>query len=257
MTQTLTARRCLTPLLLAPLLLATAIAPGALAQDDPLIDPEAAQRLRAMSDYLAGAETLHLVAFSFFDETEDSGIQIKRFMIHDVRLARPDRLAFTSTFDDGTVRQGWYVDGTLTVAAPEDGRYIVIDAGDSIDATLDMVEERYGYSLPLADILYSDVYAAQEPYMLSAAYLGERMIMNTALDHVSVESIGADWQVWMDAGDTPIPRRLVMQFVETDGQPEYMLTFHRVEIDPAFEPAVFEAQLGDDWERVEPQSMSE
>ena len=220
----------------------------------PSIDPLAEDRLTALSDHLAAAETLHFVALSFFDETEEGGIQIKRFIVHDVRVARPDRLAFTSTFDDGAVRHGWYDGTSLTVAAPADGRYVVIEAAGGIDAMLDLVDERYGLGLPIADILYSNVYAAQQPYMLSAVYLGERVIQNRRFDHVSVESTGADWQIWMDIGDAPTPRRMVMQFIEQEGQPEYMVTFHRFDIDPSLGAEVFEPQIGDDWDRVDPRS---
>ena len=117
---------------------------------------------------------------------------------------------------------------------------------------LDTVQEDYDLSLPLADILYSDFYAAQEPYILSAAHLGERTIQDVTFDHISVESIGADWQVWIETTVAPIPRRLVMQFVEADGQPEYMATFHRWAVGEPIDEAAFIATIPDDWERMEP-----
>ena len=118
---------------------------------------------------------------------------------------------------------------------------------------LDTVQEDYDLSLPLADILYSDFYAALEPYILSAAHLGERTIQDITFDHISVESVGADWQVWIETTVAPIPRRLVMQFAEADGQPEYMATFHRWAVGEQIDEAAFIVAIPEDWERMEPQ----
>ena len=106
--------------------------------------------------------------------------------------------------------------------------------------------------MPLADVLYNDMYAAQEPFLLSAAYLGERTIQDVSLDHISVESVGADWQVWIDSAADPLPRRLVMHFVESEGDPEYMATFHSWTVGEPVDDTTFVAEIADNWERVEP-----
>lgn len=228
---------------------------AALAQDEngdaSLIDPAAEERLIDMSNYLAGAETLQFTAVSFFDEIQESGILVKRFLVHEVRLRRPDRFAFTAAFDDGTVREGWYDGTTLTVAMPQDGRYVQVPAPDTIDATLDMVQQELGRSVPLADILYSDVYAAQQPYILSAIYLGERIIQDTAYDHISVESVGADWQLWLASGEMPTPRMFMIHYVEADNQPEYMAMFSDWAVGEPLDDTVFVADIQENWEQVE------
>ena len=87
--------------------------------------------------------------------------------------------------------------------------------------------------------------------MLSAMHLGERVVLDDSLDHISVESIGADWQVWMDTGDAPLPRRLVMQFIEAEGAPDYMATFHEWNVDEPIDADVFVADLPEDWQQVD------
>jgi len=226
--------------------------PQAPPEEASLIDPRAEERLRAVSDLLAGADTLTFRAVSFFDEVRESGIQIKRFIVHDVQVDRPGRLAFTSTFDDGTVRQGWYDGETLTVAMPDADRYMRIEAPGDIDALLDLMQQDYDLNLPLADILYSDVYAAQEPYLLSALHLGERILEDQRLDHLSMESTGADWQLWLEQGERPLPRRMVIEFVAAEGQPEYMATFASWTLNEPIDPATFTAEIPEGWEQVEP-----
>ena len=194
-------------------------------------------------------------ALSFFDEVEDSGVKVKRFLVHDVVIRRPDRLHFRSQFDDGTSRVGWY-DGTRFVVASEtESIYVEIDAPDTIDGLVDMLQQDYGMSLPVADLLYSDFFAAQSPHILSAAYIGERRVEDLVLDHLSFESTGADWQLWTEADDTPTPVRMVIEFIHAESAPQYMITLRDVAIDEPVDDAQFQADLSPDWQQVEPQSQ--
>ena len=223
--------------------------------DDGLIDPQAERRLRAVSDYLGSADTLRFQAASFFDEVEDSGVKVKRFIIHDVVVQRPDRLHFRSRFDDDTSRIGWY-DGTRFVVASEtEGLYIDVEAPETIDELVDMLQQDYGMTLPVADLLYSDFFAAQAPHILSAAYLGERRADDLVLDHLSFESTGADWQLWAEADDTPVPVRMVIEFIHAEGAPQYMITLRDVAIDGPVDDALFQPDLLPEWQLVEPQAQ--
>jgi hypothetical protein len=241
------------PLVAVALLLG---AQGAAAQDsgakEGMVDPRAESRLQELSDFLGSARTLSFTADSFFDEIEDSGVKIKRFIVHDVVLKRPDRLYFRSTFDDGGTREGWYNGKKLVVAAPGVDSYVEIEAPGSVDALLDFVQENYQLSVPISDLLYSSLFAAQSEHLLSGVYLGQRSLRDTTLDHLSFESVGADWQVWMDAGGPPVPRRIVIAFVGTEGEPEYMASFRDWKFDQAVSLDVFEFEPPANWKRLEP-----
>jgi len=231
-------------------------AQGAAAQDsevkEGLIDPRAESRLQELSDFLGSVRTLSFTADSFFDEIEGSGVKIKRFIIHDIVLKRPDRLYFKSTFDDGGTREGRYNGKKLIVAAPGMNSYVEIEAPGNVDALLDFVQEEHGLSVPVSDLLYSNLAATHSEHLLSGVYLGQRSLRGTTLDHLSFESVGADWQVWMDAGEPPVPRRIVITFVGTEGEPEYMATLRDWKFDQAVSDNVFEFEPPADWKRLEP-----
>ena len=215
----------------------------------------AEERLRAVSEYLGSAETLRFRASSFFDEVEDSGVKVKRFIVHDVVVQRPDRLHFRSRFDDGTSRVGWYDGVRFVVASETEGVYVEIDAPPTIDALLDMLQQDLGMALPVADLLYSDFFGVQAPHILSAAYLGERRFNDLVLDHLSFESTGADWQLWSEADDTPVPIRMVIEFVHAESAPQYMITLRDVAIGEPVDSTLFQPDLLPEWQQVEPQAQ--
>ena len=121
----------------------------------------------------------------------------------------------------------------------------------TIDETLDYLMENYPINIPIADLLYSDIFTIAKENLLSAVYLGERTIEGDVLDHLSFESTGADWQLWVQHGDRPVPRRLLITFVNTPGEPEYLTIIPEWDFDPKVDDAAFQFAPPKDWERFE------
>lgn len=234
------------------LLCATAALPPAFAQDDPaplapgLEGDEGFQKLAAASDFLKAAESLRFVASSFFDGQSQSGVRLKRFATHEVVVRRPNELAFVTIFDDGFERRGWFSGSELVVATPAAETYIRLPFEGSVDALLDHVSDTYDISVPFADFVRSDIIAAQRPYLLSIEDAGTRRVANMSVDHIVGESIAADFQIWIQTGDTPLPVRFVATYVREPGDPDYMLTFLEWDLNAATDEN-FEVELGENW----------
>jgi hypothetical protein len=43
--------------------------------------------------------------------------------------------------------------------------------------------------------------------MTAAGYIGTSWIDGVECDHVAVRQADVDWQVWIERGDTPLPRK--------------------------------------------------
>ena len=184
-----------------------ASAAGARAQEGGPIEPRAVERLQRMSDALAEARTLSFEAESLYDQVEISGVKIKRAVSQEIVLRRPDSLYFRSVRDDGKVREGRYDGKALTIVPDGGGAYARIDVPGSVDTMLDLIQAEYQVNIPVADLLYADLYGRVKDHLLSGVYLGERTIGGEVLDHLSFETTGADWQLWLERGDRPLPGR--------------------------------------------------
>jgi hypothetical protein len=215
------------------------------------LDPEAVQRLQRMSDVLAKARTLSLKAESLYDQVELSGVKIKRSVTQEIVLRRPDSLRFSSSRDDGKVREGRYDGQALTIVPKGGGAYASIDAPGGIDAMLDLIQADYQVNVPVADLLYADLYGRVKDYLLSGVFLGPRTINGEVLDQLSFETTGADWQLWLEQGDRPLPRRLVVTFVNAPGEPEYLTVIKEWKLDQDVDDALFRSQVPADWRRID------
>ncbi len=239
---------------LAAMLIIQVSSPGHAQQDteSPLLDPVAMEKLRAFSDFMGGLELFTFRAVGSFDEPEPSGVNIKRFITVEAAVQRPDRLALHYTFDDGTVRKAWYKNAEIVFASITDGTYSRSPAPGTLDELFVFVEQKLGFSPPLADFLVSDIYDTQAKDLLSAVYLGEKVINNRKLDHISFESQGADWQIWLDTGASPLPRRVQMEFLGAQAPVQYSIQFLEWNLKVVSTGMMFDFAAPSDWREVEP-----
>ena len=91
----------------------------------------------------------------------------------------------------------------------------------TIDATLDHLAENYDLVLPVADLLYSDVFQAVQPGIRTGTYAGLHYVGSRKCHHLVFTHEAVDWQIWIDAGAKPVPRKLVITYKLEDGHPQY------------------------------------
>jgi hypothetical protein len=116
---------------------------------------------------------------------------------------------------------------------------------------LDQVIEEYDAQLPLADLFYSNINKTLGEDIVSAEYVGLRMVDGVPCHQLSFESLGADWQIWIEADSTPLPRRFVIDFVADDNKPQFMAQMNAWSIGGDIEDFNFTAAFPESVEEVE------
>jgi len=119
------------------------------------VEPEAAEILQQMSDYLGSLKRFTLSSESTIDTLMPWGQQIQRGAHVDVAIQRPNRLRLNRKGDDA--EQEFYFDGTtLTLYGKQDGHYANLGVSKTvdIDTVLDLARTEIGVILPAADLIY-------------------------------------------------------------------------------------------------------
>jgi hypothetical protein len=137
-----------------------------------------------------------------------------------VTVARPDRLAAEITGDGGS-RQFFYDGKTITLFDRKANAYGTDQAPVTIDAMLDDVFQRLGVSVPLADLLFADPYKVLTEGVQTGTFDGTHRVGNTRCQHLAFTGAAVDWQIWIEAGDKPLPRRLAIRFKQAPNAPRY------------------------------------
>jgi hypothetical protein len=222
----------LAALALVPFGRAVAQAPASKATPEPAaIDPRAEKAMRDMSAFLAGARRFALEAEETFDLEIARAYRVQLSNVRKLTVERPSRFAADAT-GDTLHRSSWFDGRTLTVLNKQENLYASLEAPGTIDTILDKIAADFQVVLPLSDLLYSDPYATLMEGVLYGRYLGIHDAAGMRCHHLTFGQEGVYWQIWIDEGDQPWPRRLSIAYWEDSGVPRYEATFRRWVLDP-------------------------
>jgi hypothetical protein len=194
--------------------------------------PSANQILREMSDTLAAAQTFSFSATREIDAEllGDVEVPVKSAKVC-VLVQRPDKLAIRSKSNAGT-RQ-FLVDGrTLTSYESRTNFYSVSPVPGTIDALVDELDVKYGFTPPLADYAVSNPYNELRRSAHTVKYLGRERVTTCFLglggvvcDRIALIGDEAEAELWIGVADH-LPRRLVATFKSTT-KPQLRIEFHK------------------------------
>jgi hypothetical protein len=194
-----------------------------LAPGSRLVEPRVQDLVRRMSDRLANVTSLALVAEEVYDEVPVDAPRRQLTSLRRVAMQRPDRLVGDAS-GDAINRSFWYDGKTFSALDREQNVWASGQVPPTIDAALDWVFDQTGTVIPLADFLYADVYDRLMSNVERGVYLGIHEAAGVPCHHLSFEQATIDWQLWIDAGADPLPRKLVISYKTEDEVPQYAVT---------------------------------
>ena len=154
-----------------------------------------------------------------------------------VQLSRPDKLHATRTGGYSDVEL--FFDGkTLTVYGKNIDSFVQLDAPGSIDKLIDLLREK-GVAVPGADLLFSNAYETLMADVIDAKHIGRGVVDGIECEHLAFRNQDTDWQLWVEVGANPIPRKFVITSKSVAAAPQYTLIVKEWKTDVQADPATF------------------
>ena len=173
-----------------------------------------------MGEYLKTLKTFTLSPQISYDEVLPSGPKIQYLGSAVMTVRRPDRLRADISNDDGE-RSVYYDGKTLSVFGRTLNVFATVDAPPTLDEMFAKVLNEYDLGLPLVDILYQSVHGTLLDNVKDGMVVGRSRVNGVLCDHVAFHQDDVDWQLWVEASATPLPRRIVITTLGETGQPQY------------------------------------
>jgi hypothetical protein len=214
----------------------------ALAPESRLVDARADELVRQMSDRLTRATAFTLEAEEVYDEVPEQSPRRQLTATRRAVVRRPDHFA-GDVAGDALNRSFWYDGKTLSALDKEQNVWTSGTVPPTIDEALDWVFDKTGTVVPLADFVYADPYARLMGSVQRGVYLGIHEAGGVPCYHLAFEQATIDWQLWIDAGKDPLPRKLVIAYKTEDEVPQYTVTIRKWD---------FEAKVPDELFRFVP-----
>jgi hypothetical protein len=207
------------------------VAPGLVGAQAPGIDPKATEILRHMTDYLAGLHQFSAESQNTLEAVLTSGQKIEFEAAASLVLQRPDKLRMMRKGD--IVDQVFYYDGkTLTLYNPKENLYATVAAPDTVDKMMDFARGTLDLFAPAGDLFYRDTYERLMQDVTSGFVVGKATIGGVLCDQLAFSGPEVDWQIWIEQGDKPLPRKYVITTKLVEGWPDYTVSIFNWNIAP-------------------------
>ncbi|MBB3457536.1 hypothetical protein FHT86_005854 [Rhizobium sp. BK313] len=182
---------------------------------------DATHLLKTMSDYLAAQKTMSFRYQSSLEAVTPDFEKLQFVSSGTASLERPDKLRITRTggFADVDVS---FDGSTLTVHGKNLDAYAKIDAKGSVDDLLGRLMDA-GVEAPGADLLSSDVFDLLMSDVTVAKHVSSAFVDGVECEYLTFRTPEIDWQIWIQAGPKPIPRRYVITSKHVGQAPQYTL----------------------------------
>jgi len=203
------------------------------------VDAKADRILRQMGDYLSSADELTFRTDLSYDVVGPEGQSIQYGAVTNVAVRRPGGLHVE--YDGDERRTSVVFDGkAFTIYDAAVNVYTVADVPGTLDDALDAVFDRYGISVPIADLFYADPYGVLIENAQSGFVVGQHPVDGVLCDHLAFSQDGIDWQIWIEAGPRPVPRKLVITYKDETASPQYSATLSAWDFNPRLSDRYFE-----------------
>lgn len=203
----------------------------------PEVAPEAVAALQRMGAYLAGLPRFEVVSESNLDLVTDADEKIDLDGITTYQVRRPDAFVIESR-TDRKARRFIYDGHQFTIHAPRLGYYATVAAPPTIREVLAEAEDRYGVSLPLQDLFSWGDPDAPPHDLQGARYIGVATLDDVQTDQYAFREGDVDWQIWIQQGDQPLPRKIVIIDRSDPTLPEFSARL-RWNVSPSFDARTF------------------
>jgi len=213
------------------------------------VDAKADELLRRMSSLLASSESLTFSTREEHDRLRRTGDMKHLRLTKEVSMRRPSalHLKIAGGERDGEV---FYDGKTLSLLANNKKMWAQTSVPPALDEMMDYVAVRLDLSMPMADVLYSNAYESLMTDDTSGRYAGEEQIDGASCHHLSFQQAELDWQIWIAAGDQPLPCRLEIVYKEEQGPPRSQITFSNWQLSAQLADATFAFQPPPDYQRI-------
>jgi hypothetical protein len=139
-----------------------------------------------------------------------------------VQLSRPDKLRATRTGGYRDVEVAF--DGNVVTVNDKDTKnYAQIEAAGTADQLIEVLREQHGVVAPGADLLLPNAFDVMMADVVEGAVIGKGVIDGVECDHLAFRNADTDWQIWIESGAKPIPRKYVITSKGIAEAPQYTL----------------------------------
>jgi len=177
--------------------------------------------LLRMADFLARTPVISVTMRSDYDAIQVDGQRIEFGERRRILMQRPDKMRVEVERSDG--ERGTVVfDGRwITAFKPAENVYARVEKAGDLDQALVYMVRDLRATLPLARMFTTGFPVDLEKRATSVSFVEESSLFDVPTEHIAVRTAEVDLQIWIAKGAEPLPRRVVVTYKNSPGEPQF------------------------------------
>ena len=190
-------------------------------ETSPNIDSEAAAVLQSMSNYLGSRSDYSFKADIMYDEVLSSGQKVQYGAEAVAYLTKPNKFAISYITERGGYKL-WYNAGQATILEVPENDYATATLPGTVDQALNKLSDEYAFDPVLGEFLFINTFKALTKSVTSGRSLGPSRVSGATCRHLIFRGKDIDWQIWIEDGNRPVPRKLVITYKNRPESPQFI-----------------------------------
>jgi hypothetical protein len=201
-----------------------------------------------MGAYLRTLTAFQVDAVTSEEDVLEDGEKVQYSGVATILAHKPDRLRAEVT--NSHVKRLFLYDGkTFTLFAERAGYYATVAAPATIAQLAEKLDDEYGWSIPLRDLFQWGSSGWGPTAVKRALDLGPSDVEGVTCQQYVLRQDDVDWQIWIQKGDYPLPRKLVITTRTDEARPQYSVTY-TWNLAPSYNEATFKFEAPAEARRV-------
>jgi hypothetical protein len=184
------------------------------------IDPDAMEALNKMGAYLRSLKAFQVDSQVTNDDVLDDGEIITDNRTNTLLAVSPNLLRAELKSDEKDVFL-FYDGKNFTVYGKLVNYYATVPAPATTAQLVDKVYNDYGIEIPLVDLFKWGTDNSAINKITSAFDAGPSTVQGITCEHYAFRQEGLDWQIWIQLGEYPLPRKFVIRTLTDDARPQH------------------------------------
>jgi hypothetical protein len=178
------------------------------------------EALNKMGSYLRTLKAFQVESDVTNDDVLDDGQIITDTRTNTLLAVSPNLLRAELKSDEKDVLL-FYDGKNFTVYGKLVNYYASVPAPATTAEFVDKVYNDYGIEVPLVDLFKWGTDNSTIKRITSAFDVGPSTVQGITCEHYAFRQQGLDWQIWIQLGDYPLPRKLVIRSLTDDARPQH------------------------------------
>jgi hypothetical protein len=201
------------------------------------IDLRPINALKRMGASLQSLQKFTIETEVFTDSLLEDGQKIELSSTGSLEVERPNKL-YTHMSSTRADRE-FYFDGKhASLFGIRTKYYTTVPAPATINELIQVMQARYGITLPLTDLFIWGTDAAPTDAITKSTYIGRQYVRGVLCDQYAYRQGDVDWQIWLESNENMLPRKIIITSLGHEARPQNV-TYLNWNLKPQFKATDF------------------